>query len=199
MTGPMNSAPPAPRNAGRLAAFAVAAFAIVVLAALVTQIVLLQAQLRTVREQRAIAERQSREALPLLRAARPLADDLHAAAPDATALARRAAGLLRQATPLIRDLNAADAGQTLREVSRLTDALLRSEVAERRPCSTRAPLPRSCPSPPPPGLGICFVTSWPKEAVQGVLDLPDHIRPDVLLATRTCSRWRSPTRSTSSG
>jgi nitroreductase len=32
------------------------------------------------------------------------------------------------------------------------------------------------------GLGICFVTSWPKEAVQGVLDLPDHIRPDVLLA-----------------
>jgi hypothetical protein len=124
----MNSAPPAPRNAGRLAAFAVAAFAIVVLAALVTQIVLLQAQLRTVREQRAIAERQSREALPLLRAARPLADDLHAAAPDATALARRAAGLLRQAKPLIRDLNAADAGQTLRGVSMLTDALLRSDV-----------------------------------------------------------------------
>jgi nitroreductase len=32
------------------------------------------------------------------------------------------------------------------------------------------------------GLGICFVTSWPKESVQGVLDLPDHIRPDILLA-----------------
>jgi nitroreductase len=32
------------------------------------------------------------------------------------------------------------------------------------------------------GLGICFVTSWPKETVQGVLDLPDHIRPDILLA-----------------
>jgi nitroreductase len=32
------------------------------------------------------------------------------------------------------------------------------------------------------GLGICFVTSWPKESVQGVLDLPDHIRPDVLVA-----------------
>jgi nitroreductase len=32
------------------------------------------------------------------------------------------------------------------------------------------------------GLGICFVTSWPKESVQGVLALPDHIRPDVLLA-----------------
>jgi nitroreductase len=32
------------------------------------------------------------------------------------------------------------------------------------------------------GLGICFVTSWPKESVQGVLDLPEHIRPDVLVA-----------------
>jgi nitroreductase len=32
------------------------------------------------------------------------------------------------------------------------------------------------------GLGICWVTSWPDEAVQGVLDLPDHIRPDMLLA-----------------
>ena len=32
------------------------------------------------------------------------------------------------------------------------------------------------------GLGICYVTSWPKESVQGVLDLPPHIRPDVLLA-----------------
>jgi nitroreductase len=32
------------------------------------------------------------------------------------------------------------------------------------------------------GLGICFVTSWSVEAVQGVLDLPAHIRPDILLA-----------------
>jgi nitroreductase len=32
------------------------------------------------------------------------------------------------------------------------------------------------------GLGICFVTSWSTEAVRGVLALPEHIRPDVLLA-----------------
>jgi nitroreductase len=32
------------------------------------------------------------------------------------------------------------------------------------------------------GLGICYVTSWPDEAVQGVLDLPAHIRPDMLVA-----------------
>jgi nitroreductase len=32
------------------------------------------------------------------------------------------------------------------------------------------------------GLGICYVTSWPDEAIQGVLSLPPHIRPDVLVA-----------------
>jgi nitroreductase len=32
------------------------------------------------------------------------------------------------------------------------------------------------------GLGICYVTSWPDEAVQGVLDLPAYIRPDMLVA-----------------
>lgn len=32
------------------------------------------------------------------------------------------------------------------------------------------------------GLGICYVTSWPDEAIQGVLGLPPHIRPDVLVA-----------------
>lgn len=32
------------------------------------------------------------------------------------------------------------------------------------------------------GLGICFVTSWPVEVVQGVLALPPHVRPDVLVA-----------------
>lgn len=35
---------------------------------------------------------------------------------------------------------------------------------------------------PPLGLGICWVTSWPEEAVQGALYLPDHIRPDILIA-----------------
>jgi nitroreductase len=32
------------------------------------------------------------------------------------------------------------------------------------------------------GLGICFVTSWSADAVQGVLDLPTQIRADILLA-----------------
>jgi nitroreductase len=32
------------------------------------------------------------------------------------------------------------------------------------------------------GLGVCTVTSWTESAVQAVLGLPEHIRPDVLVA-----------------
>jgi nitroreductase len=32
------------------------------------------------------------------------------------------------------------------------------------------------------GLGVCTVTSWTEVAVQAVLGLPEHIRPDVLVA-----------------
>jgi nitroreductase len=32
------------------------------------------------------------------------------------------------------------------------------------------------------GLGTCTITSWSAPAVQALLDLPDHIRPDVTVA-----------------
>ena len=32
------------------------------------------------------------------------------------------------------------------------------------------------------GLGVCTVTSWSDQAVRTLLDLPDHVRPDVTLA-----------------
>lgn len=32
------------------------------------------------------------------------------------------------------------------------------------------------------GLGICVVTSWTESAVQAVLGLPEHLRPEVLVA-----------------
>lgn len=32
------------------------------------------------------------------------------------------------------------------------------------------------------GLGVCTVTSWTEHAVQALLELPDHIRPDVTVA-----------------
>jgi nitroreductase len=32
------------------------------------------------------------------------------------------------------------------------------------------------------GLGTCTITSWSIPAVQALLDLPEHIRPDVTVA-----------------
>ncbi len=32
------------------------------------------------------------------------------------------------------------------------------------------------------GIGICKVTSWSEEVLAAILGLPDHIRPDVLMA-----------------
>lgn len=32
------------------------------------------------------------------------------------------------------------------------------------------------------GIGVCIVTSWNDPAVQGALDLPPHIRPEVIVA-----------------
>jgi nitroreductase len=32
------------------------------------------------------------------------------------------------------------------------------------------------------GLGVCIVTSWPDAAVQAIFGLPEHLRPEVLVA-----------------
>ncbi|MDE0233276.1 MAG: nitroreductase family protein [bacterium] len=32
------------------------------------------------------------------------------------------------------------------------------------------------------GIGVCKVTSWTEEVVQAIFGLPDHIRPEVLMA-----------------
>jgi nitroreductase len=32
------------------------------------------------------------------------------------------------------------------------------------------------------GLGVCIVTSWTESAVQEILGLPGHIRPEILVA-----------------
>ena len=40
------------------------------------------------------------------------------------------------------------------------------------------------------GLGICTITSWTEPAVQALLDLPSHIRPDVTVAVGSLtSTW----------
>lgn len=43
------------------------------------------------------------------------------------------------------------------------------------------------------GLGICLVTSWSESAVQEVLELPDHVRPEVLVAVGRPAPRPSPT------
>lgn len=35
------------------------------------------------------------------------------------------------------------------------------------------------------GIGVCKVTSWTEEVVQAIFGLPDHIRPEVLMAIGT--------------
>jgi nitroreductase len=42
------------------------------------------------------------------------------------------------------------------------------------------------------GLGACFVTSWTASAVRAVLELPDHVRPEILVAVGTPASKPSP-------
>ncbi|AYY11425.1 nitroreductase family protein [Actinobacteria bacterium YIM 96077] len=42
------------------------------------------------------------------------------------------------------------------------------------------------------GLGVCTVTSWTESAVQALLELPEHIRPDVTVAVGYVSTSPAP-------
>lgn len=42
------------------------------------------------------------------------------------------------------------------------------------------------------GLGCCMVTSWTPSAVQAVLDLPRHVRPEILVAIGHVAATPSP-------
>ena len=95
---------------------------------LVSQVVLLEDQRRTVRSQLAIAERQSRQALPLLEAVRPLVSDVRAAQPLLRQAGRRLDRLTSSATPLVNDLRAARAGDAARATITLADDLLDADV-----------------------------------------------------------------------
>jgi hypothetical protein len=102
---------------------ALAAGALLGLALLVTQIVLLRAQLQVVEDQRAIAARQEERAEPVIEGIRPLVGDARAAAPDIARLGRRAARLMDVATPLAVELARADLGGTTRNVARDVNAM----------------------------------------------------------------------------
>jgi len=121
----------------RWAGVAVAFFAIGMLGLLVTQIVLLEDQRETVRTQRAIAERQSREALPVLEDVQPLLRDARAAQPWMRQAGGRLDLLTRNAAPLVTDLRAARAGDAARAAIALADDLLAADIGQATRSVTR--------------------------------------------------------------
>ena len=112
----------------RWAGVAVAFFGIAMIGLLATQIVLLEDQRETVNTQRAIAQRQIHEALPVLEGAQPLVRDLRSAQPWLQAAGLRLDGLSRQATPLVTELRAARAGDAARATIALADDLLHAHI-----------------------------------------------------------------------
>jgi hypothetical protein len=114
---------PATARVPRALWVALAAFGLLTLALLVTQIVLLRAQLDTVQDQRGIAARQAERAKPVIEGIRPLVGDARAAAPDIARLGRRAGRLMDVATPLAVELARADLGGTTRTVARDVNAM----------------------------------------------------------------------------
>ena len=103
-------------------------FAFVMLGLLATQIVLLTDQLRTVRTQRSIAERQAARTLPLLDAVRPLVGDTRSSLPELRRGASRLGRLVRGATPLVSDLRSARAPEAARATLALASMLLGARV-----------------------------------------------------------------------
>jgi hypothetical protein len=112
----------------RWAGIAIAAFALGMIGLLATQIVLLEDQRRTVRTQRAIAQRQIRQALPVLKAVRPLVRDARAARPFLRQAGGRLDRLTRNATPLVTDLRVARAGDAVRAAITVANDLLDADV-----------------------------------------------------------------------
>jgi hypothetical protein len=107
---------------------AAAVFGALMLGLLATQIVLLTDQLRTVRTQRSIAERQAARTLPLLDAIEPLVGDTRSSLPELRRGAGRLDRLIRGAGPLIADLRAARAPEAARATLALATVLLDARV-----------------------------------------------------------------------
>ena len=90
---------------------------------------LLENQRETVNTQRAIAQRQIYEALPVLDGAQPLVRDLRGAQPWLQAAGLRLDRLARETTPLVTDLRAAVAADSVPEIERMQREALRLQRA----------------------------------------------------------------------
>ena len=118
-------------------AIAAAAFGLAMIGLLATQIVLLEDQRQTVNTQRAIAQRQIREALPVLEGVQPLVRDARAAQPWLRRAGGRLDRLTRDATPLVAELRAARLGDATQAVVALADDLLSADVGRATRSVTR--------------------------------------------------------------
>lgn len=115
-----------PRHVYVLAAL----FGVLMLGMLVAQWVLMEDQRTTTDEQLEITARQSAQAMPILKAVRPLVTDVDEALPEAGRLGAAAQTLADDAIPLVRELRNARAGENIRAAGSLAAVLLEADVGD---------------------------------------------------------------------
>jgi hypothetical protein len=119
-----------------------AAFALLLLATLGTQLALLEDQRSTTDRQLAATARQADVAVPLLRKTEPLVDQTLRDLPQTRQMTRQAITLTRDATPLVRELNNARAPEQLQAAGALARTLLQADAGAAMHAIRRADLPR---------------------------------------------------------
>ena len=107
---------------------AVAAFGLLMLGGILGQLALVNRQLDTNKEQRALIARQVHAALPLVNSARPLVRETLENLPRTERASRRVERLTAAATPLVDELRRAGLGSSARAVQALVATLLRADV-----------------------------------------------------------------------
>jgi hypothetical protein len=107
---------------------ALALLALVPMVTLALQLRAIEAQREIVEDQRAIAQRQIAESLPLIRDGRLLADEAVGSLPQIAAIGRRSDRLTREATPLVEELRAARLEEVVRAVGALSRGLLEADA-----------------------------------------------------------------------
>lgn len=122
-------APPTEARLPRHTAIAAGLFAVLMIALLATQIVLLSDQDRTTNDQLAKQTELTRPSVPVLRDARPLVAALRRSNPEATARQTRA--LAAQLLPLVSALRTENAPDAIAETAMLARRLLDTRAVER--------------------------------------------------------------------
>jgi hypothetical protein len=107
---------------------AVAVFGLLTLGGILAQLVTVNKQLDTNKDQRALIRRQVREALPLVDSATPLVRRTLENLPETERTGRRVERLAAAATPLVHELRRAGLDSSARAVQELAATLLRADA-----------------------------------------------------------------------